>query len=477
MSCGLFGRSVAIGVTVLIAGCATIPSDRGIGDVSAMVTARDGLALRPPADETTEAQTIARLLGGELSAQDALRIAWVHNPRIRAEYARLGIVGADVLQAGRLSNPTLSAAVLHPDVGGEANQVTFGLAQSFTDLLLLPSRSRLAKGEFERAKTQVGGAVIALTRDVEFAFYTLIGAQQVAVMRGSVAKSSAASAELAQRFFDAGNINDLALSLEKAAAAQAELNALSAQVAVADARSSLNALMGLPASETRWHVGSELRLPVAHEDDLSVLQQMADQQRLDLAAARQEVALARDALDVTKSYRYLGNAEIGIETERETDRSRITGPTLALQLPIFNQNQGGILRAQSSVEFADAGLKALEIDVSNSVAVAHAKVQAMRRSVELLGQRLIPLRERIVARTQQQVNYMLVGVFDLIRTKQEEYDAYQMYLEALRDYWLARTALALAVGAPLPSSAEASSESVAPEILDPTRETDDHTHN
>ena len=219
-----------------------------------------------------------------------------------------------------------------------------GLAQSFTDLLLLPSRSRLAKGEFERAKTQAGGAVMALTRDVEFAYYMLVGTQQVAVMRSAVARSSTASADLAQRFFDAGNIADLALSVEKAASAQAELNALSAQIAVAEARSSLNKLMGLPASETRWHVGSELRLPVAQEDDLSALQSLAEQQRLDLAAARQEVALLQDALDVTKTYRFLGSAEVGIETERETDRSRITGPTLALQLPIFNQSQGGVLR-------------------------------------------------------------------------------------------------------------------------------------
>lgn len=468
--------AVALGIAALFSGCATVPADRGLTDVSALITARDGLPLSSLPDEGTEAQTmVEELLGQQLSLEAALRIAWVHNPRIRAEYARLGIVGADVLQAGRLSNPTFSAAFLQSDVGGDANQVTFGLAQSFTDLLLLPSRSRLAKGEFERAKTQAGGAVMALTRDVEFAYYMLVGTQQVAVMRSTVARSSTASADLAQRFFDAGNIADLALSVEKAASAQAELNALSAQIAVAEARSSLNKLMGLPASETRWHVGSELRLPVAQEDDLSALQSLAEQQRLDLVAARQEVALLQDALDVTKTYRFLGSAEVGIETERETDRSRITGPTLALQLPIFNQSQGGVLRAQSLVELAEADLESLKIDVSNDVALAYAKVGTTRRSVELLGERLIPLRERIVARTQEQVNYMLVGVFDLIRTKQDEYDTYQMYLEALRDYWLARTALTLAVGAPLPSSAVISDQSAAPELPDQIRETG-HSH-
>jgi cobalt-zinc-cadmium efflux system outer membrane protein len=198
---------------------------------------------------------------------------------------------------------------------------------------------------------------------------------------------------------------------------------------------------------------------------------------LDLAAARQEVLLLQDALNVTKGYRFLGNADVGVETERETDRSRITGPTLALQLPIFNQNQGGVLRAQSSLELAELDLKSLEIGISNDVALAHAKVQITRRSVELLGDQLVPLRQRIVTRTLEQVNYMLVGVFDLIRTKQDEYDTYQTYLEALRDYWLARTALTLAVGAPLPSSTEASSKSVAPEDLGVTPDNGGPNHN
>ncbi len=61
---------------------------------------------------------------------------------------------------------------------------------------------------------------------------------------------------------------------------------------------------------------------------------------------------------------------------------------------------------------------------------------AARRRIARLKNETIPLREQIVARTQEQVNYMLLGVFDLIRAKQEEYDAYQLYLESIGDYWL-----------------------------------------
>jgi cobalt-zinc-cadmium efflux system outer membrane protein len=462
---------VALGLAALIGGCATVPADRGLSDVSALTVARGGPSLQPGDDG--DAQTLAtidNLLGQQLSVQDALGIALIHNPRIRAEYSRLGFASADVLEAGRLSNPTFSVSVLLSNAAGAADQVGFGLAQSFTNLLLFPSRSRFAKGELERVKAQVGAAVMALTRDVDSAFFTLVSAQQSAAMRNTVAKAAAASADLAQRFFDAGNITDLALSVEKAAAAQAELSARSAEARVVQARADLNKLMGLPASETRWSVDDRLPLPVAQEDELSALQSLAQRQRLDLAAAKQKVSLLSDAYNVTKTFRFLGNAEIGVMTERETDRSRITGPTFSWQLPIFNQNQGGVLRARSALELAQTDLKNLEIETSNGVALAHAKVEIARRSVELFRQKLIPLRERVVRRTQERVTYMLVGVFDLIRAKQDEYEAYQSYLEAVRDYWLARTELALAVGAPLPSSAQASEETVQPELPVPAPE-------
>ena len=59
-------------------------------------------------------------------------------------------------------------------------------------------------------------------------------------------------------------------------------------------------------------------------------------------------------------------------------------------------------------------------------------------------------REAVVAQTQRELNYMLVGAFDLLLAKQQEYAAYGDYLDAVRDYWLARSALSRAVGRRLP---------------------------
>ena len=41
---------------------------------------------------------------------------------------------------------------------------------------------------------------------------------------------------------------------------------------------------------------------------------------------------------------------------------------------------------------------------------------------------------------------MLIGVFDVLVAKREETAAYRGYVEAVRNYWLARAALADAMG-------------------------------
>jgi outer membrane protein, heavy metal efflux system len=53
---------------------------------------------------------------------------------------------------------------------------------------------------------------------------------------------------------------------------------------------------------------------------------------------------------------------------------------------------------------------------------------------------------------QERGNAMLEGPFELIRARQREYDVDQAYLEAVRDYWLARVELSRQVGAQLPAA-------------------------
>lgn len=467
----MFTQRIPISAAVLatlLSGCSSLPADLGRSDVASLVEARGRLA--PSADEAERARLVSELIGKPLTAETATRIALVNNPRLKAEYARLGIAAAEVYDAGRLSNPTLSASRLNSDESGAADQVTFGLAQSFTSLLLLSTRNRIATGEFARAQQQAGAEILNLAAETESGFYELVGAQQIEKMRAAVANAAGLSAELAQRYFDAGNITRLELSREQAAASQARLDLLEAQAEVAAAHAELNTLMGVKGGTQTWTTSSGLPSPLPNEDESPELLRLAGESRLDVLAARNEVKLLADSLGVTRRFRYLGELEVGVETERETDRSRLTGPSLSWELPIFNQGKGAIAKAQAQMQSAEARLQELEIAVTNAVQLASLSVANAKARAEAYRTALIPQREQIVARSQEQVNYMLIGQFELLRAKQEEYDAYQGYLEAVSDYWVARAELAREVGTRLPSSAQAAQEVLDAEVITAPKE-------
>lgn len=439
-------RAALVGILVLLGACAGIPADLGRSDVDALVSAR-GRSIDVASDEL-----LRDLLAAPLTPESAVRIALHNNPGLQASYAELGFGAADVYEAGRIRNPVFSVAILDSDVAGGRDQVTFGLVTSFTDLLTLGARKRLTKGAFSALQQSVGAEVLQVTAAAEKAYYEYVGAQQVAVLRAQIAKSGKLSAELAKRFYDAGNIAPRDLAMERVAASKSRLLALDAEANAFAARTELAKVLGISVGEA-WTAPAALTLPVAVEDDLNMLLALARSSRLDLTAARMRADVMADRLGVVNWTRWLSELDVGVEQERETDGARLSGATADWEVPVFNQHKDATLRANADLQIAVYNVIRVETDVDNSVRLANANVRNARARIDEYQTTLIPQRIGTVARAQEEVNFMLIGIFELIALKQDEYDTYQAYLEAIGDYWQARVDLGLAVGTSLPSSA------------------------
>ena len=440
-------RLAVVGMALAGGGCATLGPDRGRVDTDTLIASRSNAALEWAPSPTADADAAA-LREQPMTPVNAVQMALLRSPRLQQEYARLGLIRADVQEALQIANPRLSAS---GHSGGGIVETTMGLAMPLVDLLVLPSRVRLAKADYERAKHEIAASILAVTVDVEAGWYQYVAAQQIAEMRKTVARGLATSADLAQRFFEAGNINELQLKQEQAAASQARIDAARAQAGAQQARLELNTLIGLSGTDAEWPVSAQLPVPVEREDAADDLQTLSRNTNLQLMAARQEVVVMEGLLSTTRRFRLLGATAIGVETDKEPREPRLWGPTVDLELPIFNQGQARVARAQALLAQSRARLAGLELAAGNAVRLGAERIRVLREIVDTHRTALIPQRESVVARSQEQQNYMIIGVFELIQAKRQEYDAYQSYLEAIRDYWLARTELVRAVGARLPS--------------------------
>jgi outer membrane protein, heavy metal efflux system len=443
-------RAALLGLAAF-AGCG-VPKGAGFDDVKKLVGDRGIARIHwqqgTPEDEKV-ASAVRDLLRRDLTVSSAVEIALLGNPRLQATYERLGVAQADLVQAGLLRNPTIAGHVGFP-VGRGVIEWEASLVGEFLDLFLIPLKKRFARAAFERVKLEVADAVLAVADEARAAFYQVQAAQQVAAMRRTIADATRAAADLAARQHEAGNLSDLDLAAEQGLSAQAKLDHARAGAEVLALRERLNRVLGAWGRETGWTIGVGLPQLPKREPALAHVESFAVAHRLDLAAAIAEANTLAASLRLTRSTRFIGGLEAGVAAHQDADGPRTVGPTLALELPLFDQKQAAIARLAAEVRQAEQRARALAIDIRSEVRAARDRVLASRAAVEYYQTTLVPLRERIVALSQQQYDAMLLGVYQLLAARRDEVNGYREYIESMRDYWIARSDLERAAGGRLP---------------------------
>lgn len=438
-----------IGAAVLFGGCVSPDPTSSFRDVQKSLQERGAYELAWQRDQSSldAAESFAlEAVRTSLSLEDAVRIGLRNNRGLQAEYESLGISQAEVAQATRLKNPEFAGSWRMPVHGGEAVNAEYDLAQDIFDLILLPARNDIAQANHEVTKLRVAEAVINYIAQVQTAYFEVVAAQEAANRLDLIVEVNEATADVSQRQFDAGNINRLELEGELALFAQTKVEAAQARAEVRAAREELNRLMGVWGRAADWRNISGLP-PIPDREQLrSELESVALSQRLDLSAARKEVELLSRSLQLKKRFRYVPGANVGINAEHELDHAWIVGPTLGLEVPLFDQGQPEVARLESEYRAAQRRLEGLAIDIRSEVRQARDKVIAARDTAEYYQKLLLPQRQRLLKESLLHYNAMQISNQALLAAKEREQLTALATIEALRDYWIARIELERACG-------------------------------
>jgi cobalt-zinc-cadmium efflux system outer membrane protein len=438
---------------VIFAGCTTTNPSAAFNELTNTVAARTGHRVQWLAQEREreEVQSLIRAaLQTNLTAESAATIALLNNRSLQAQFEELGISQAELAQAARLRNPTLSGFARFPTAGSGVANLEGELTQDLLDLLTLPARKRIASANLEATKLRVAHAVLHTAAEAKTAFYTVQAYQQLLTRLQAIVEVNEAGADLSTRQHKAGNISDLELANQAAVfqQAKAELGRVTAQLR--SARERLNRALGLWGDNTQWTLADSL--PALPEKDLPLehLESIAIQQRSDLAAARTQVSSLLAALRLRGNLRYLPAVSVGVNAERETDRSLVVGPTLDLELPLFDQGQPALAKLLAQYRQAQWQAEALATDIRADVRQARDSMIAARDLATFYEKIYLPQRIRIVNETLLQYNAMQARPLDLVLAKERELSAEREYVDASRDYWIARAELEKAIGGRLP---------------------------
>jgi cobalt-zinc-cadmium efflux system outer membrane protein len=391
-------------------------------------------------------QQVRTLLRRPLTVNSVVEIALLNNRDLQATFEQLGLSAADLKEAGTFPNPTFNLSARFPDKPPSGTDVEYSLAIDFLNIVMIPLKKRVARDQLESVALRVADQTLELVSEVKGAFYSLQATQQLLSRFKLIVATSAAALDLAQRQHEAGNTSDLSLAEQQAMYSRSRLDVAMADADIRKNREKLNRLLGLWGADTAWGISGDL--PKVPEAGLPIqgLERLAISQRLDLQADYLQAKSLAKALGLTKDFRFLGALDFGLDSERSSDSQTITGPTFAIELPIFNQGQARVARAEAALRQAQKKFEALAINVRSQVRELRDEVESKREIARFCQEELLPGQMQILNQSLLNYNAMAIGSFELFAAKAEEARTEREYINAVRDYWIARAELERAVG-------------------------------
>ena len=438
---------VLCGALLGLFGCASFSSDGGFNSVEQTAKDRIGKELkwaRSDADHTLIAARVRDLLQIPLSIDDAVQIALLNNRGLQASFYDLGISEADLFEAGRLSNPNFT---LRRANAGDEYTIEQTLTINLLSWLTIPLKTEIEKRRFEQTQRMVSMEVLRLAADTRKAYILAVSAEENVRYMDKVKTVAESSAELARRMASVGNFNKLSQAREQGFYADAALNHARATQNQAGARERLTRLLGLSGEDINFKLPERLPdLPNA-PDDLPNVEQTALSQRLDVQAMRLGTESLAKNLGLSKATRFINVLEIGPTRILEGPKSNPykKGFEVSLEIPLFDWGSAKVAKSESLYMQSVNRLAEAAINARSEVREAYLGYRVTYDIAKHYRDEVVPIRKRIADENLLRYNGMLIGVFDLLADARAQITSVNGYIDALRDFWLAKADLDMAM--------------------------------
>jgi len=439
---------VALVFAGVLGGCATFSGNGGFGAVEQVARERLNKDVKWPRDDGERdsiRSTVKELLASPLSVDNAVQAALLNNPGLQATYAELGIAEADLVQAGRMTNPHF--AYLRTSAGGE-RKLEWALTFPIVDLLTMPLRTRIEGHRFEQVKLAVAGRMLQVATVTRKSWIETVAAEERVRYLEQVKLAAEASATLASRMERVGNFNRLDRMREEVFHAETVVRLSSARQEVVAARERLTRQMGLPGGDASFRIPERLPELPAGKPEFEDIEARAMTERLDVRAAALETESLAGSLGLTRVTRFINVLEFGPAATKEDPEPWKRGFEVSLQLPIFDC--GGVRVARAETIYMQSLHRVAEtaVNARSEVREAYSAYHTAYDAAKRYRDEIVPLRKKIAEENMLRYNGMLISVFELLADAREQVATVSAYIDALRGFWISESDLQAAFNGP-----------------------------
>lgn len=384
-----------------------------------------------------------------LDEAELVSVALTLNPSLRAKRLEIGAAQALLVSAGLWPNPELDAFV-RPGIGG-IEHTTFGL-----DLLVSllrpgerPARRALGEARVEEVHAEIALAELRLAADVRRARVRSLAAQRRVGLLEQESSLRGDAVRLVGRQRELGETTDIAVALVELDAVAIERALRDGRAAAARATRELNELAGLPPDYALLLGGTSdafaLRIVEDIGDDELDRRLLAGRFDLRASAASYRVREAELALAIARQYPLL---RIGPSFEKDIGGSESLGLAGALELPLFDRNQGEIAARLAARDRAHAEYVALLHALRARAFESRASLRRATEEALLQERETVPLIERVESLFEGALRARELSVFEWISARTKAVQARIDLLDALVAYATAVVEFETSTGGP-----------------------------
>jgi outer membrane protein TolC len=319
-----------------------------------------------------------------LSVYDIAVLAVENNPDLIATRTQRGVARAQVLEAGLLPNPSISASyafLLNPDAAAGVlfDAVAVAVTQDIQKTITMKGRLRSAQS----AALQVDATVLweewQLIGKARLAVFDIVQGEKLRKVLMSYRDALQDRFERGRRALGQGNATLATVAPDLAAVSDTRKALFDLERDLDTHRHDLNALLGLAPEVV---VPLKIQLEVLQVDQKAVMRALNDlaDRRPDLIALQ----LGYRSQDEKFRAAIIGQfpaLTFGPSYSRDTSDVRSVGPQITMDLPIFDRNQGNIAIEKSTRE-------QLRAEFAARLSAAHSEVLASLATQRLLMRQL-----------------------------------------------------------------------------------------
>ena len=371
------------------------------------------------------------------------------HPRVAAGKFQTDAARGAAKVAGAAPNPTLEGTVGHGRAQtGDTSRVEWGLTLSMPLGWIAQRGSRIAAAE---AAVDVAVAESAVLRrevllQLRTLFWRLAYEQARVASLAALDAQTLALVQTVKRRVEKGEARPIEATRVEVELEKVTTELEAARTALSSRQAALALWLGSPAGKTIVIVADMSVPPVALDRETALAKTMATHPAFVAARARTH-ALAAE-VDTEKLARVPGFSLAGLIAD-DLDR-RAYGVGLAVTLPVWNWNSGGIAQAEAKLATGRKQAEAVSLDLETTVIEAQAACQSSVLSAARLGHNMVPRSETVASvmeKTYQLGEASLLEVIDARRTLLE---SRRLYLSALGQAQIDCTRLGVLVGEELP---------------------------